>query len=50
MNVLFAYLLFAAAGAIGGLVFWLIRRPDQDGKRAADQRSGPSSGSNSTSA
>jgi len=25
--------LLALAGAVGGGLFWLIRRPDQDGKR-----------------
>ena len=24
--------MIAVAGAIGGLVFWLIRRPDRDGR------------------
>ena len=31
-------ILLALAGAVGGGLFWIIRRPDKDGKRASDQR------------
>jgi len=31
-------ILLALAGAVGGGLFWVIRRPDRDGKRPSDQR------------
>lgn len=29
-------IMLAAAGALGGLLFWLIRRPDKDAKTGLD--------------